>query len=51
MSENLSSIPSAVSSNPVSATDIKPVITPDTLCQDIHNLLDRIIRSMQGMTR
>lgn len=38
-------------SNPISATDIKPVITPDTICQDIHLLLDRIIYSMQEVTQ
>jgi hypothetical protein len=41
----------ATHSNPISATDIKPVIdTSDTLYRDIHNLLDRIIRSMQEVT-
>jgi hypothetical protein len=43
--------PPATHSNPISATDIKPVITPETICQDIHNLLDHIIRSMQEVQR
>jgi hypothetical protein len=45
---------SSVSGNPISATTAidKPVIdTSDTLCQDIHLLLDRIIRSMQEVQR
>ncbi len=44
----------ATYSNPISATIAidKPVIdTSDTLCQDIHNLLDRILRSMQEVQR
>ncbi len=46
MSNSLSTTP-AVSYNPEAATVDTSVIAPETICQDIHLLLERIINSMQ----